>query len=124
MISKQILVVDDDISICIAFKKLLQRDNVNVDTCDNIDSAKKQITMFNYDAVISDLRLSGSTNLDGLEIVNYTKQLHPQTIVALISAYRSKELQISAEAMGADFFLEKPVSQKELCMILKCLDVY
>lgn len=76
MEEKRILLVDDEESILLAFKKLLQRPFVQVDTCESMEEAIYNIDHFSYDAVIADLRLSGSLGQEGFQIVSYLKKRH------------------------------------------------
>ena len=46
MEEKRILVVDDEVSILLAFKKLLQRPFVQVDTCESMEEAIYNIDHF------------------------------------------------------------------------------
>ena len=65
MDKKRILVVDDEEAILLAFRKLLSRPNVEVDTCECIEDAKRNLDSIYYDAV--DLRLSGTLGQEGLK---------------------------------------------------------
>jgi len=123
MEKKRILVVDDEVSILLAFKKLLQRPNVQVDTCESIVEAIYNIDHYSYDAVIADLRLSGSLGQEGFQIVSYLKKKTPNAKAALITAFRLSGTEALAVESGADFYFEKPVSFKELNCVLKSIGI-
>jgi DNA-binding NtrC family response regulator len=123
MDQKRILVVDDEVAILLAFKRLLRRPQVDVDTSESLDEARKLIGDKPYDAVIADLRLSGTLGQEGFEIIQLVKEKNPGAHVALITAYGSHGIEERARALGADFYFEKPVSVQNLNMILKSIGV-
>lgn len=123
MEKKRILVVDDEVSILLAFKKLLQRPLVHVDTCESIEEAIYNIDHFSYDAAIADLRLSGSLGQEGFQILSYLKKKTPKVKAALITAFGVNGTEAFALASGADFYFEKPVSSKDLNFILKSIGI-
>jgi DNA-binding NtrC family response regulator len=121
MQKKRILVVDDEEAIQLAFKKLLQRPNIDVDTCGCIEDAESFLNLHTYEAVIADLRLSGTLEQEGFQIIDFVKRASPLTKVALITAYGNYAVYEKALAIGADFYFEKPVSIKNLSTILESI---
>ena len=108
------LVVDDETTILIAFKKLFQTPNVLVDTAESIEDAEALLNQRTYEAVIADLRLSGVSGEEGLDIIRSVKKRHSNTQVILITAYGSQEIMEKAYSLGAAYYFEKPVSTKVL----------
>lgn len=123
MEKKRILVVDDEAAILLAFKKLLQRPEVQIDTCESLEDAIRYIDLFYYDAAIADLRLSGSLGQEGFQIISYLKKKSPSAKAALITAYGMNGTERNAFSNGADFYFEKPVSFKDLNLILNSIGV-
>jgi len=120
---KHLLLIDDEPTILMAFKKLLQNCEVSVDTAESIEYAKDLLSERPYDAVIADLRLSGFSGQEGLEIIHYVKERHPETEIILITAYGNHEVMKMARNLGAAFYFEKPVSTNVLKGALKSLGV-
>ena len=120
---KHLLLIDDEPTILMAFKKLLQNFEVSVDTAESIEYAKDLLNERPYDAVIADLRLSGFSGQEGLEIIHYVKERHPETEIILITAYGNHEVMKMARNLGAAFYFEKPVSTNVLKGALKRLGV-
>ena len=118
MLKKRILVVDDEESIQLALKKLLQRPNIDVDVCGCKEDAVSFLGQYSYGAVITDLRLSGTLEQEGLEIINFVKETTPLTKVALITAYGNCSAFEQKLNFGTDFYFEKPVSIKDLNSIM------
>lgn len=123
MIKKNVLVVDDEEAILLAFKKLLQRPGVNVDGCDSLLGAKEKVIENFYDVVIADLRLSGTLSQEGFELIQFVKDRSAETKIVLITAYGSNSIKEKARETGADFYYEKPVSVNNLNEILKSIGV-
>ena len=107
---KNVLVVDDETTILLAFKKLLKTPGVDVDTAESMEDVKVLLIDKNYDAVIADLRLSGISGEEGLEVIRYVKERNPDTKVILITAFGNQEVMSRAYNLGAAFYFEKPVS--------------
>jgi two-component system response regulator PilR (NtrC family) len=120
---QHLLLVDDEPAILIAFKKLLQGPEVAVDTAESIEYARALMDEQLYDAVIADLRLSGFSGEEGLDIIRYVKNRHPETRVVLITAYGNQDLMNKAYNLGAAFYFEKPVSAGVIKDALKSLGV-
>ncbi|MCF3999253.1 response regulator, partial [Pseudomonas aeruginosa] len=59
-----------------------------------------------FDLCLTDMRLPDGS---GLDLVQYIQQRHPQTPVAMITAYGSLDTAIQALKAGAFDFLTKPV---------------
>jgi DNA-binding NtrC family response regulator len=123
MDKKRILVVDDEEAILLAFRKLLSRPNVEVDTCECIEDAKRNLDSIYYDAVIADLRLSGTLGQEGFEIISYIRSKSKETRIALITAYGSSGTLEKAMSLGADFYFEKPVSMQNLNEVLESIGI-
>lgn len=119
MIRKRVLVIDDEEAILLAFKKLLQRPHVDVDTCECKEDAMNMLSNFTYSIVIADLRLSGTLEQEGFEIIKFVKSKTPLTKVALITAYGNYDIREKAIKYGADFYFEKPVSMKNIHEIVE-----
>ncbi len=117
-LQKRILIVDDEEALLLAFKKLLKRPNVDIDTCESKEDALKQISNFTYDIIIVDLRLSGTLEQEGFEIIKFAKNKSTTTKVVLITAYGNYDIKEKALECGADFYFEKPVSIKNLYEII------
>lgn len=122
MRKKRILVVDDEEAIQLALKKLLQRPHIDVDACGCIEDAVSFLTQNTYEAVIADLRLSGTLEQEGFEIIDFVKKVSPLTKVALITAYGNYAIYEKNLSIGADFYFEKPVSIKDLGIILESIN--
>jgi DNA-binding response OmpR family regulator len=106
----RVLVVDDECAFLCAIKKVLQCPDIDVDTAQTKQEADGLLLQHTYDAVIADLRLTGSAGEEGLEIARYVHENCPVTTMMLITAYGSGEVMAKAGELGVEFYFEKPVS--------------
>jgi ActR/RegA family two-component response regulator len=67
--------------------------------------------------------LTGVDSEEGLEIIKYIKDLHPQTNVILVTGYGNTAIMEKAYALGAAFYFEKPVSSEIVKNVLKSLSI-
>jgi DNA-binding NtrC family response regulator len=106
---KHLLIVDDDETTLFALKKLFGTPDVAVMTADNISDALTELHGGSYDAVITDLRLTGNSGEEGLDILQYAKKQNPATKVILITGYGNSDVRRRSIQEGADYYFEKPV---------------
>ncbi len=123
VMNRRLLLIDDEPAILISFKKLLQSPGVTVDTAENIECARELIEEQFYDGVVADLRLSGISGEEGLEIIRLVKERHPETQVILMTAYGNHDVMKRAYRLGAVVYLEKPVSTSVIKYALRSLGV-
>ncbi len=121
--NKSVLIVDDEVAILQAFKKLIQRPDVTVDTAETIEEAISLLDGNNYNLVIADIRLSGVEVEEGLEILDRVKTRSSDTVVIIVTAHGSPDIMKKAYFLGADFYFEKPVSFKILNDVMKNLGI-
>ena len=120
---KHVLVVDDEATILIAFKKLLESPDIEVDIAETLEDARGLMNKRSYEAVIADLRLSGIAGEEGLEIIRCVKERNPETHIILITAYGNQDVMKRAYNLGASFYFEKPVSTNVIKDALKSVGV-
>ncbi|MFZ1979719.1 MAG: response regulator [Smithella sp.] len=121
---QRILIVDDEKAILLAFKKLLNSPNIDVDTAETVGETEDLLKRNIYNAAIVDLRLTGVDGEEGLKIMKNIKKFYPQTNVILVTGYGSSAVMEKAQALGAAFYFEKPVSIEILKNALKSLDIF
>ncbi len=105
--SKQtVLVVDDERDIRELLSITLGRMDLNVDTAANVSDARKMLGEARYDLCFTDMRLPDGT---GQELIELIAREHPETPVAMITAYGNVEAAVDALKAGAFDFVSKPV---------------
>ena len=107
--SHRVLIVDDEPAILFAYRKLIEKEGIAVDICECLDQAALHIATRTYLAVIADLRLAGSDNKDGLEVIRMIRSTQPLAKVILSTGYGSEEIEHKVRSMGITHYFEKPV---------------
>jgi len=111
-----ILVVDDEIDIRELVAGILEDEGHGTRTAGDSDSALEAIKARRPTLVFLDIWLQGST-LDGLELLDEIKKLHPDLPVVMISGHGNIETAVSAIQRGAYDFIEKPFKSDRLILI-------
>jgi DNA-binding response OmpR family regulator len=111
MTKQRIMLVDDEAIVRDSISEWLKGDNYDVEcACDG----KEALNKFNanrFDTAVVDLKMPG---IDGLEVMKQIKQISPQTVVIIITAYGTAENAVEAMKMGADDYLTKPFTMDKL----------
>ncbi|GAB4357840.1 MAG: two-component system response regulator PilR [Gammaproteobacteria bacterium] len=105
------LIVDDEPDICELLELTLAQMNVDTQSALNVQSAKDLLQAHDFDLCLTDMRLPDG---NGIDLVRYIQQHHPQTPTAVITAHGNMELAIEALKAGAFDFVSKPVDLKGL----------
>lgn len=109
--SPLVLIIDDEPDILELLDLTLQRMQLQTRSATTMAQAMQLLASTNFDLCLTDMRLPDG---DGLTIVRHIQQNHPQTPVAMITAYGSLDTAISALKAGAFDFLTKPVDLQRL----------
>jgi DNA-binding NtrC family response regulator len=115
----RILVVDDEPAILFAYRKLIEKDGMKVDLSANLEDAIAQIRSHEYMAVIADMRLAGSDNVDGLEILRIVRCESPATKTILATGFGDSEIESMARSLGVSHYFKKPVQPSDILEALR-----
>jgi signal transduction histidine kinase len=107
----KVLVVDDEESVVVTIKAILQLDGYNVSTTTSGAKARAMVREVEYDLVLTDLRLEDG---DGLDVLKAVRESHPETVTIMLTGYASLESAIQALRAGAYDYLVKPSEVEEL----------
>lgn len=100
------LIVDDEPDIRELLEITLGRMKLDTRSARNVKEAREWLAKEPFDLCLTDMRLPDGS---GLDIVQHIQQRHPQTPVAMITAFGSVDTAINALKAGAFDFLTKPV---------------
>lgn len=116
--NKRILVVEDDQDINQLIAMNLKDMNHDVDTCDHGRRGFEMAKSGQYDLMVLDLMLP---EMDGLEICRSLRALNIYTPILMLTARDSEADRIVGLEMGADDYLTKPFSVRELQARVKAM---
>jgi CheY-like chemotaxis protein len=118
---RNVLLVEDEEALLFGLKKLLEGTGVTVHAARTLEEAKDFLSRHAYKVVITDLRLTGTTIVEGLEVISLAKTLQPGCKIITMTAYAENGTHLRVEELGVDYFLEKPVSLNTLKSILSSI---
>src|SRR2546423_10030089 len=107
----KVLVVDDEESVVVTIKAILQLDGYDVATTTSGVQARAMVRDTEYDLVLTDLRLEDG---DGLDVLKAVRESYPETVTIMLTGYASLESAIQALRAGAYDYLVKPSEVEEL----------
>ncbi len=99
-----ILVVDDDKGIREILEIVLTQEGYDVTSVEDGLKALAKCRRQQFDLIITDLRMP---KMDGIEFMKAAKEVSPESLVILITAYASGESAVRAMQEGAYDYLEK-----------------
>ena len=100
------LIVDDERDIRELLVLTLGRMGLRCDTASSLCDARALIRHNRYALCLTDMRLPDG---NGIDLVAHIAREHPQTPVAMITAFGSTEVAVDALKAGAFDFVSKPV---------------
>ena len=110
--TRNLLVVDDDQRIRDLLKEYLIKEGFIISTADCVEDAREKMRYINYDLIILDVMMPGD---DGLKFTSEIR-LNSQTPIILLTAKSEIDSKIEGLETGADDYITKPFSPKELVL--------
>lgn len=112
----KILVADDDRGIREVLEDFLKNEGCDVKTAKDGSETLEKAKSEKFDIVVADLMMPGA---DGLEILKSCKQLDPDILFIMITAYSSLETALTAIKEGAYDYVTKPFRLEEMQIAIK-----
>lgn len=118
---KRLLIVDDEIPVLQALRRLLRRQfspqQLSVVQCSDPRQALQRLQHERFDVVISDYRMPG---LDGVSLLARARELDPRAVRLMLSAAADFSTLLAAVNRAGVFrFVPKPWSEAQLLADLK-----
>jgi DNA-binding response OmpR family regulator len=117
----RLLIVDDEAAIRFALSDYFRECGWEVDAAAEKEEAEALLAHTEYAVVIADLRLTGIYGIEGLDIIQWSRHLRPETRVVLLTGNGTPEIEAEARRRGADAFLHKPLPLPELERVVASL---
>jgi two-component system response regulator PilR (NtrC family) len=106
MAKATVLIVDDEPDLVELVTLTLERMNLASAAAGDLATARRMLGERHYDLCLADMRLPDG---DGLDLVAWIQQHHPQLPVAVITAHGNVETAVRALKAGAFDFVSKPL---------------
>ena len=114
---KLVLVVDDEAELLIVVRRILELEGYRVITADNGKTTLHLVEQQMPDLVILDIMLPG---MDGFTVCKRIREFS-QTPIIMLTAKDEVEDKLKGFELGADDYLPKPFSRKELLARVKAV---
>lgn len=104
----QILIVEDEVVIRSALRRLLEKNGFIVEEASSVDEAVDSFNFKRFDLLISDLRLPGTSS--GTDLI---KLAHPVPVL-IMTSYASLRSAVDAMKLGAVDYIAKPFNHEDM----------
>jgi DNA-binding NtrC family response regulator len=111
----RVVVIDDEQDAAAALETLLREDGYEISRAHDGRLGLTLIEKSDPDVVLTDLRMPG---MDGLDLLARIKEMRPETMVILMTAYGTVKTAVKAMKLGAEDYLAKPIDFEELEVVL------
>ena len=113
---KKILIIDDDLDMCLLLSKFLSKKGYEVDTSHSGNKGLAKFKENHFDIVLCDYRLGDK---EGKDVLVEIKAYSPQTIVLIMTGYSDIKTAIDVIKLGAYDYITKPLIPDEVLNVLK-----
>jgi two-component system response regulator HydG len=118
---KNILIIDDNLTICLMLKSWLVKNNYNVETTSSAQKAKQMVKDFPFDMILSDIRMP---DVDGINFLNWVQKYDSDILVIMMTGYAEIESVVESMKSGATDYITKPIDPEVLfCKIEEAFQV-
>jgi DNA-binding NtrC family response regulator len=114
--NERILVVDDEEQMRDLLAKVLERKGYQVSVCGDGAEALAFLEREPADLVITDVRMPG---LNGMEALRAIKELNPEIVVLIMTAFGSIDQAVQAVKEGAYDYINKPFKIDEILLTIE-----
>ena len=114
--SHQILVVDDQVSICQHIQAILENEGYEVEVAHGGEEALGTLETQQFDILLADLKMA---RMDGLELFKRARKMAPNISGIIMTAYGSISSAVESIKQGISDYLEKPFEPESLLLLIE-----
>lgn len=118
---ERILLVDDDRELCQLVAQYLTIENFHVEMAHDATEGTARALTGSYDFVILDVNMPGGSGFDILRRLRGSKTAASQVPVLMLTARRQETDRVVGLELGADDYLAKPFSSRELAARIRAI---
>lgn len=112
----RILIVEDELIARENLDHVLSREGYDIVAVESGQQAFQELEKGEFDLVMTDLRMQ---QVDGLQVLERTKELFPDTEVIMITGYATVSSAVEAIQKGAYHYLAKPYNIAEMRILVR-----
>lgn len=113
---KKILVVDDEESVRVILKQILEKGGFEVDVASDGEDAMLKLKGGPFDMLVSDINMP---RMDGVALLKKSKEAYPKMPVIFITAYGKDKVIMEAMKTGLSNYIEKPFKMDDVTRTIK-----
>ena len=115
----KILIVDDEVQVASALRRLFRREGFAVEVALNGEEALQKLPVFEPDLVISDFRMKG---MNGAELLEKVLRVAPRAVRILLSGHADLwSTSPASSAQAVSHFISKPWDDDHLVSRVRSL---
>ena len=114
----RILIVDDEPNIVLALELLMKREGYEIHTVDDGQKALDAVREFRPDLIVLDIMMPKMDGYEVCQLIRADASLKDVYIIMLTAKGREVEKE-KGMALGADYYITKPFSTREVMMRVK-----
>ncbi|MFH1776962.1 MAG: sigma-54 dependent transcriptional regulator [Candidatus Omnitrophota bacterium] len=111
-----VLVVDDDQSMCFILQEAFKKEKYNVHVVKSGEEALKLASKISFDVITLDIKMP---DMDGFEVITKLKQINPDHVIVIVTAYGAEKVAIEAIQKGAYDYFTKPFDLETLRVVIR-----
>ena len=112
----KILVIDDDVDMCLLLKRFLTKNGYEVTLAHNGKKALEELDNAEPNLVLCDFRLE---DIDGKELLIKIKERYPRAPVIIVTGYSDIKVAVDVMKLGAYDYVTKPLFPDEILLSIK-----
>jgi DNA-binding NtrC family response regulator len=112
---RKLLIVDDDPYLTTQLRKLLESEDLSVETVTNAQEALSTLAANDYSVLITDLKMPG---MGGMELIREVAQRRHLVTTIVTTGFGSTDRVVEAMRLGAYDFLNKPIDPSNLKLVI------
>jgi len=111
-----VLIVDDEYSVRDSLTEWFRKDGYRVEGASDGKQALQMLEGAKWDVVLVDIKMPG---MDGLELQRRIREVDPELVVVIITAYASVDTAVEALKSGAFDYITKPIDPDQLSRVVR-----
>jgi DNA-binding NtrC family response regulator len=111
-----ILIIDDEVVALNNLEHVMEKEGYSITSTQYSTKALNLLNEKDFDVVLTDLRME---KVDGMQILERCRELHPDTEVIMITGYATLESAVEAMKHGAFYYIAKPFKLDEVRKVVK-----
>lgn len=111
IINRNILIIDDNLTICLMLKSWLVKKGFSVETATSVPEGKQKVKEQPFDLILSDIRMPDA---DGFSFLSWVKKYDSDILVIMMTGYADIESAVESMKSGAVDYISKPIEPQQL----------